>query len=91
MILTTSAHSGYYFREAETTSEGGNTASNSDESNGEDPSEWEVGHVRGNTAGESTKSPDSELDREANDGDINPFEDMLDYAPMPVDGQVRSL
>ena len=61
----------------------------SDESSSEEPSEWEVGHVHGSTVGESTKSPDPELDREANNMSINPFEDMLDHAPM--DDQVRSL
>jgi len=65
------------------------TASDSDESSGEELSEWEVGHVCGNTAGESAKLPDPEIDGEANDNDINPFEDMLDHAPM--DDQVRSL
>ena len=64
-------------------------ASDSDELSGEEPSQWEVGYLRGKSAGESTRSLDPELDGETNDINIDPFEDMLDYAPM--DDQVRSL
>ena len=96
--LLTSADSGlgYYFREPETSEavdelENEDAASDSDKLSVEESSEWEVGHVRGNPAGKSTQSPDPELNEEANYNDTNHFEDMLDYAPMPVDDQVRSL
>jgi hypothetical protein len=92
--LSTFADSRYYFRGANTAvlkPENEGAASDSDESSGEEvgPLESQVGHVHGNTAGESEKSPVPKLDGEANDNDINSFEDMLDYAPM--DDQVRSL
>jgi hypothetical protein len=85
--LSTFANSRYYFRGADTAvlePENEGTASDSDKLSGEEvePSELQVGHVHGNTAGESEKSPVPELDGEANDNNINPFEDMLDYAPM---------
>jgi hypothetical protein len=91
--LPPSADAGYYFREVEIVREPEQegAASDSDESeNAEEPSECEVGHVRGNTAaaGKSAQSPDPELDGEVDNNDTNPFEDMLDYAP---NDQVRSL
>ena len=66
-------------------------ASDSDELRNEEPSEWEIDHVHGNTAGKSAQPPDPELDGETIDNDTNPFEDMLDYAPLAMDDQVRSL
>ena len=67
-------------------------ASDTDKSSGEDSEEsleWEVDYVRGNRTGESTQSPDPEINVEASDN--GPFEDILDYAPMSVDDQVRAL
>ena len=69
-------------------------ASHTDKSSGEDSEEsleWEpeVDHVRGNRTGESTQSPDPEINVEASDNGL--FEDILDYSPMSVDDQVRAL
>ena len=67
-------------------------ASHTDNSSGEDSEEsleWEVDHVRGNRTGESTQSPDPEINVEASDNGL--FEDILDYSPMSVDDQVRAL
>ena len=87
---STSADSGYYFREVVSIHEPENegATSESDELSSEESSEWEVGHVHGNTAGESTQSPDPKLNEEATDNDTNPFEDVLDYTLM--DDQVRN-
>jgi hypothetical protein len=58
----------------------------SDELSGKEASELEDGHVHGYIA---DKSPDPELDRDQDDDETNPFEDMLDRALPVMDDQVR--